>query len=173
MALCPALFLSALYAIATESRSNTPRGARCRKSDSDACELIHRAGWSSHYSPRFGTSEWPLPRFGSVAELREFARVAEVLKKEPMAGDVYVAGHEGGACAQAGVVVQVLDRSRQPHVWLQRCEVVYGERGGDGGVVVQRGVRWFSSVRKDGFVRWVELDPVRTRLEPEEWARRR
>ncbi len=163
MPLSPALFLSAVYALAGDAFTDGGPSASLGTGSRAACELINRAGWSAHYSPRFGVSEWPVPRVESAAELRAFAERARVMKIVPMPGDLYVCGRDTAGFGQVGVVLQVVERSRLPRAFVHRCDVAFALEDG----AVRRGVRWFAADLGDGFVRWVDLDPVRTVIEPE------
>lgn len=163
MPLSPALFLSAVYALAGDAFTDGGPSASLGTGSRAACELINRAGWSAHYSPRFGVSEWPVPRVESAAELRAFAERARVMKIVPMPGDLYVCGRDTAGFGQVGVVLQVVERSPLPRAFVHRCDVAFALDDG----AVRRGVRWFAADLGDGFVRWVDLDPVRTVIEPE------
>ncbi|MGQ0650370.1 MAG: hypothetical protein ACT4P7_22750 [Gemmatimonadaceae bacterium] len=171
MPLSPALFLSAVHALAgtgsSEAWQDKAPGA------SPECELIHRAGWSSHYNPRSGVSEWPIPRPGDVEDLRAFARVTGVVQEVPMAGDLYLCEQKPAAIAQAGVVIQVLSGTSMPNARFHRCEIVYGTGEGARILVIARSKRWFSLAAGDRFIRWVDLDPVRRRITPDEYRGRR
>jgi hypothetical protein len=166
MALSPALFLSAVYALAGDAFTGGARGASLgvgMAPGTAACDLIHRAGWSAHYSPRFGVSEWPVPPVQSAAELRAFGESAGIMMSAPMPGDLYGCARDTAGFGQVGVVVQVVERSPLPRVFVYRCDVAFALDDG----AIRRGLRWFAADLGDGFVRWVDLDPVRTVIEPE------
>jgi hypothetical protein len=186
--LSPALFLAAVHALAADTvlRVKRPdhrdagrvfpdRGVPVRGdevSDADACAFIDRAGRASHYEDGAGESAWPLPAAHSAAAFRAFAEEGGVLRSIPMAGDVYVCARTHPAIASIGVVLQVLDRSREPQTSLSRCEILYGHADGPATIGVRRVTRWFSWSAGDRFIRWVELDRWRPRLTPDAPERR-
>lgn len=104
-----------------------------------------------------------MPPVQSAAELRAFAVSAGVMMSAPMPGDLYVCARDTAGFGQVGVVVQVVERSPLPRVFVNRCDVLFALDDG----AVRRAFRCFAADLGDGFVRWVDLDPVRTVIEPE------
>jgi hypothetical protein len=123
--------------------------------------FVHHVGYWSHYDFDANASSWPLPATASCYVLGDTAREKEVLRHEPMAGDVFLLWSPSlGRFAHTGVVARVRRQGTTPagNPWSV-CDTIEGNTNDDGGREgwgVLRRVRHFDAL--DKFIRWADLD---------------
>lgn len=125
--------------------------------------FVHHVGYWSHFESVGNQSSWPLPPTASCYELGAFARSRGILKRVPLAGDVFLLFSPAHArFAHTGVVVRVraTGGSTGAEPWFD-CDTIEGNTNDDGGREgwgVLRKVRRFYPMGGDRFIRWADLD---------------
>ena len=125
--------------------------------------FVHHVGYWSHYDHASAESRWPMPPLPSASTLGAFARLYDVLRKQPERGDVFLLWAPGRKrFERAGIIVRVENSGE----WISgtafhECETIEGnanERHAIGRRVL-RLRRKFTPGRGDRFVRWTALRP--------------
>jgi hypothetical protein len=137
-----------------------------------AAAFVHHVGFWSHFAPDVAVSSWPLPPTASCDALATFAKEHEILRNEPVAGDVFLIWHPPIAqFAHTGIVVRVgargvLDGGTK---WIDSDTIEGNSDAGEGRVIggemtgVVRRLRRFyppgdEQSAGDRFIHWVDLD---------------
>ncbi len=131
--------------------------------------FVHYVGYWSHYEHGAARSSWPLPRASSCAELATYAEEERILRRRPLAGDVFLLWHAPTASFEhTGIVARVRGAGITPGGtrWVD-CHTIEdfphpGDRPDREAVTIEVvcRVRRFYPSRTvgDRFIRWANLD---------------
>jgi hypothetical protein len=125
--------------------------------------FVYHVGKWSHFDYAAGKSSWPLPATGSCSRLGDFAKRKDVLKAEPMSGDVFLLwSPQLVRFVHAGVITRIRACGETParNPWYE-CDTIEGNTNDDGGrerwgVLAKH--RIFYVAAGDRFIRWADLD---------------
>jgi hypothetical protein len=141
------------------------RRVRARPGDPWDAALVHHAGYWSHFDHRGNVSSWPIPARCTANAVAAFAHRANIIEREPEAGDLFVLWSPSRrSFIHTGIVLEVGEPGEFPSGQaFFECVVLSPNVHPDGrvgGPCTLRMMRRVSPDRGDCFVRWTHIRPA-------------